>query len=184
MKTVKARIGRPPNPPEPGKRSNLTTLVSAGLKSKLLAAADAQGRTQSQEAEARLEASFKTESLLPEILALRYGEDLASLLLLVGEAARCTAVALKGVDLVEDGEWPDPNTPGFWLKDPALFAEVQRAIVTTLAKIAPAGEPQKLTLDYAGDAVRDVFAGKVDGTSVASAVERLTGKEQTDGHRS
>jgi hypothetical protein len=55
------RTGRPTKPPPPGKRASLGLKVTAEIKQKIEAAAQANGRTQSQEAESRLERSFAIE---------------------------------------------------------------------------------------------------------------------------
>lgn len=62
------RIGRPTKQPAPGKRASLGLKVTADIKRRLDAAARANGRTQSQEAEVRLEQSFRDEYLLQQIL--------------------------------------------------------------------------------------------------------------------
>jgi hypothetical protein len=61
------RIGRPTKAPQPGKKVSLGLKVTAEIKNRLDAAARASGRTQSQEAERRLEGSFEHESRLTHI---------------------------------------------------------------------------------------------------------------------
>lgn len=53
----------------------------ADLKRKLDEAAEKSGRSQSQEAELRLERSFEREELLPDVLTLAYGKPLADILI-------------------------------------------------------------------------------------------------------
>jgi hypothetical protein len=55
--------GRPKREPDPGERVKLGLRVTAEVKRKLDAAADANGRSQSQEAEFRLEQSFERDRL-------------------------------------------------------------------------------------------------------------------------
>jgi hypothetical protein len=58
------RIGRPTKTPEPGKKVSLGLKVTADIKNKLDMAARVSGRTQSQEAELRLERSFESGPLM------------------------------------------------------------------------------------------------------------------------
>ncbi|MGO7259023.1 hypothetical protein ACCT32_36365, partial [Rhizobium brockwellii] len=62
MTNEEKRIGRPIKEAEPGKRVSLGLKVTAAIKSKLDKAAREVGRTQSQEAEVRLERSFDEEA--------------------------------------------------------------------------------------------------------------------------
>ena len=75
------RIGRPTKAPKPGERVSLGLRVTADIKQKLDEAAARSGRSQSQEAELRLERSFEREELLPEVLTLAYGKPLADVLI-------------------------------------------------------------------------------------------------------
>lgn len=68
----KRRIGRPPKKPI-GKRASLGLKVTADIKARMERAAELSGRSQSQEAELRLERSFDRDAIdakLDEILAL------------------------------------------------------------------------------------------------------------------
>lgn len=85
METSKKR-GRPTKTAIPGDRASLGLRVTADLKSRLEQAAEASGRSQSQEAELRLERSFEKEDLLPEVLSLAYGRPMAGILMLLGRA--------------------------------------------------------------------------------------------------
>lgn len=80
MSKTPARIGRPTKTPKPGERVSLGLRVTADLKRKLDEAAKKSGRSQSQEAELRLERSFEREALLPEVLTLACGERLGNTL--------------------------------------------------------------------------------------------------------
>ncbi len=59
----KRRMGRPIKPPRAGEHVGLSFRITPTLKRHLVKAAEANGRTQSQEAELRLERSFQEESL-------------------------------------------------------------------------------------------------------------------------
>jgi len=68
---VPKRTGRPRRDPLPGERVPLGLRVTPQMKKMLEAAADASGRSQSQEAEHRLEMAFRDaplEAMLSEIL--------------------------------------------------------------------------------------------------------------------
>lgn len=76
METGKKRVGRPTKSPE-GERVSLGLRVTADIKRRLDAAAEASGRSQSQEAEFRLERSFDRQGLLEEVLFLAYPQAIA-----------------------------------------------------------------------------------------------------------
>lgn len=78
------RKGRPPKTPSPGERVSLGLKVTAEIKARLDRAAQTTGRTQSQEAEFRLESTFNRQDLLSEVLTLAYGKEAAGLLMLIG----------------------------------------------------------------------------------------------------
>lgn len=65
------KIGRPRKGCELGERMALGLRVTAEAKAKLEKAADESGRSQSQEAEARLERTFRDDEVLAELRAIR-----------------------------------------------------------------------------------------------------------------
>ena len=77
MSDARARQGRPSIPGRPGKRNTLGLRVSAETKEQLRQAADASGRSMSQEAEMRLLRSFEVDAgnyladLLAEVQTIR-----------------------------------------------------------------------------------------------------------------
>lgn len=89
-----ARTGRPtkPAPATGGGKVSLGLKVTREIKNKLDNAARVSGRTQSQEAEGRLERSFERQELLFDVLTAAYGPQAAGLLVVAGEALRLTAV--------------------------------------------------------------------------------------------
>jgi hypothetical protein len=125
-----AKIGRPAKPARPGKRAPLGLKVTAAVKELLDKTARANGRTQSQEAEARLEASFHSEALLPDVLQLAFGRRLAGLLIAGGElmqmVGRHSAAIEPGAD-----EWAD---------DPYSYDQAAKAMLEWLQSARPAGE--------------------------------------------
>jgi hypothetical protein len=79
------KIGAPPKrDPEPGERFQIGVRVTPELKRRLDAAAEQSGRSQSQEAELRLERSFDRTDLLPQVLTLAYGDEIAADLMRLG----------------------------------------------------------------------------------------------------
>jgi hypothetical protein len=87
METTTKR-GRPRKPPTEGKRSMLGLRVIPEVKDLLDNAAQRNSRTQSQEAELRIELSFRAEQQLAQGLELVYGRQLGGLLTLIGHALR------------------------------------------------------------------------------------------------
>lgn len=97
MGTAAKRMGRPTKKPKAGDRVSLGLRVTADMKKRLDAAAALSGRSQSQEAEMRIERSFDRQDLLPEVISLAYGEPMARLLLAM-------ATAMPPTDKIEPGK--------------------------------------------------------------------------------
>lgn len=91
MKPSQPRTGRPTTPGLEGQKSTLSIRASAELKARLDAAAKERGRSLSQEAEVRLEQSFREDRPLLAALELAYDRPLAGLLVVVGDAMRGVA---------------------------------------------------------------------------------------------
>lgn len=64
------RVGRPTKAAEPGRKVSLGLKVTPAIKDRLEQSAHEAGRTQSQEAEYRLERSFDRQNLLNELRTL------------------------------------------------------------------------------------------------------------------
>jgi predicted transcriptional regulator len=92
--------GRRPQTAGPGERMSLGLKVIPEIKNRLDAFARATGRTQSQEAEARIEQSFRDADYLDQAMALACGADNAGLLSLIGEVLRI---------VTPHGEWLDSD---------------------------------------------------------------------------
>jgi hypothetical protein len=73
------RMGRPTKAPKADERVSLGLRVTADIKRRLDEAAERSGRSQSQEAEFRLERSFERQTLLREILVLVHGPEAGNL---------------------------------------------------------------------------------------------------------
>jgi len=99
--------------------------VTPEIKNKLDTAAKANGRTQSQEAEARIEQTFRGVDYLEQAMDLAYGPRLAVLLILIGRAMN------------EIGRHaPFPTN---WMDQAYLFDEAVAAVVEALAAFRPDG---------------------------------------------
>jgi hypothetical protein len=109
--------GRKPYPTQPGTRVSLGLKVTPGVKTRLDETAKNNGRTQSQEAEVRLERSFEDEDALDRAMLLAYA-DIGPLLFLVGEVLRVAA----------------PHGGG-WLDDDASAKDVAAAFVHLLRRL-------------------------------------------------
>lgn len=133
------RTGRPVKPARPGQRASLGLKVTAEIKQQLDAAAQASGRTQSQEAEARLERSFQNERLLPELLEIGYGRPLAGLLLILGRVMN-DAGAHSGAAAAE----PFSGAAN-WFSSQVAYAEAAQAAQSVLDALRPTDEPEDIS---------------------------------------
>ena len=132
MQAQKRRAGRPTKPPKSGDRVSLGLRVTADVKARLDAVAGANGRSQSQEAELRLEQSFKDEDLVARVQDRIYGRAVAGVLMLLGEVIRETATfATKRSPTISDD----------WIADPHAFEQVARAVNIALDTLRPKRQP-------------------------------------------
>lgn len=163
MRETKSRGGRPGRKIEPGERAALGLRVTPELKTRLDRAAKESGRSQSQEAELRLERSFEREGLLAETLELRYGPQLAGVLLMLGEAMK-DAGEFAGFQATYTLEGSRN-----WFEVPAAFDQAAQAAGHVIEALRPPGEAD----------VPDNFLhgiGHANGVPVA-ALDRLLGIE-------
>lgn len=94
-----AKRGRPTKQAEPGAKASLGLKVTPAIKTRLEEAAAASGRTQSQEAEFRIERSFDRQDLLSEVLIASFGRRQAGYIQLMLRAyADAGTVAGRLVD--------------------------------------------------------------------------------------
>src|SRR5215210_4864077 len=113
MKTkpkTKKKAGRPPDPVQ---RVPISLRVTPDTKYRLDQLAAQSGRSLSQEAEMRLELTFERENLVMDSLEFFYGEQLASVLVLIGTIIWHTTLrsaAALDRDYLED-----------WLDEPYVF---------------------------------------------------------------
>ena len=134
MTQSKRKPGRPGRPRTAGERVPLGLRVTTELKAKLDHAAKESGRSQSQEAELRLEHSLKSESALYEALDLAYGRELTAILLALARALHLTgtrAVFAGDMTKIEFKEW---------MRDPYAFDQAVTAANVIMEAFRPPGK--------------------------------------------
>jgi hypothetical protein len=114
--------GRKARVAQPGTRAALGLRVTHAVKNQLDAAAKQNGRTQSQEAEVRLENSFRNERVLDEVIELHFGHANGDLLLSVFGAVLSAATEARRTQ----------SQTGDWIDDPAT----QKAVASLLRSLA------------------------------------------------
>lgn len=135
---LKRPRGRPPKPDEERKRGNLTMRLRDATRDALYSAAEASGRSLSEECEARLENSLRDQHLFEEAIDTELGEGTTGVLALIREIVKRVAA-----DCV-----PFAGSPGAtWLQHPVAFDQVVKAINLALEALRPAGDPKRLRLD-------------------------------------
>jgi hypothetical protein len=121
-------------PRKHGERVPLGLRVTPDLKAKLDQAALASGRSQSQEAELRLEHTFNAAHAVFDALDLAYGRKLTGLLLAIARLAQITGtrgVFLSRADIAGGEDW---------LSDPYAYDQAVRAIGFLLEAFRPKGK--------------------------------------------
>lgn len=114
------KIGRPTQEASPGTRVSLGLKVTADIKTRIDEAAQSSGRTQSQEAEYRLQRSFRDDALFSSDELHRWA------ILLAGEFHKAGAAAAghAGVDASDRA----------WMKDPACMLSATHSIMSYLVR--------------------------------------------------
>ena len=141
-------VGRPRQEPEPGERAQLSFRVTAELKRRLDAAADLSGRSQSQEAEFRLERSFDHQDLLSEALTLAYGRKVAGIVIALGIVMDGAAKKTTHVD---------------WTDQPKAFDDAVQAASTLLTAARPKGAVREPTSGDVGSSFTREFIQAIRG---------------------
>jgi hypothetical protein len=171
MKMVKRGRGRP----TVGKRIPLGLRVTPDLKRKLDFAAEETGRSQSQEAELRLERSFEREEMLPDVLTLAYGEEVAGILMTLGLVLAQTK-SLAEFGMLEVGERrlsvepvTEANFPSYAL-DQAI-----KAATEVLEEMRPGDAPSTSDLhaSVTSHAMLRALSGEGVGTFARVAQDKL-----------
>jgi hypothetical protein len=157
---MQTKRGRPTKPPTAGRKSPLGLRVTPGIKDMLDSAAQHNSRTQSQEAELRIEATFRSEQQLSQGLELVYGRQIAGLLTLIGHVLRDLGPMAHGVATLSMEVNPD------WLSNPFALDQAEKAIGLIFDAIRPEGDP--LPAHLRGPLV-------INGTDL-NAMHRVLGK--------
>jgi hypothetical protein len=108
------------------------------MKRALDAAAEASGRSLSQEAEQRLQQSFREQDLLPQLLELAYGSKLAEVALLLEHSMRDASFAYLGA--APSAEQVEATFISLF--NHLAFATLKGAVATTLDVLAPTFPPR------------------------------------------
>ena len=159
MTEQKKRMGRPKKPATPGERVSLGLRVTAGVKERLDRAADSSGRSQSQEAEIRLERSFSEEDGFggPEIL------DMARLMAHAFNLGGKRGALTKG-----HPRW----TPARWMNDPFCYESAIRSAINVLRASMPESGPDDVRKMLTSFAAENVARG------LPYKIRRLREKEE------
>ncbi len=124
----------PGRPPLPGERVPLGLRVTKETKLRLDQASHASGRSQSQEAEFRLEQTFNSQSTLFDALDLAFGRPWTGLQLLLAQVAQLTGTRALGASAFNFEGCED------WVNDPYAYDQATRAIVFALEAMRPRGK--------------------------------------------
>ena len=165
----KKRAGRPSREPKPGERVNLSLRVTPEVKVGLEREAAAAGRSLSQEAEMRLEQSFRDQALLPQVLELAYGPQLSAMIMMAALAMKSAGAlaAFRATNSLDEMER--------WFLDPWAFNQAVRAGMFLLMVLGPEGEikePTRITLEGSPDVQKLLDASAAPASAAASKVLR------------
>jgi hypothetical protein len=163
MKSRK-RAGRPTKPAEAGTKVSLGLKVTADTKSRLEEEASKSGRTQSQEAEFRIERSLDHLRLLPEVLELAYGNELAGVLIAIAAAMNDARLHAR---IVTDEDY---NT---WIEDAFAFDAAVTAAQMVFEALRPVGSTKNpaspsTSAEIAQICAERLLQGVVDGHATPS----------------
>jgi plasmid stability protein len=125
--------GRPPQPENVRRRSNLTLRIRDETKDALERRAAANGRSLSEEAETLLDRALRSTALLEQALTLAFGRQAAEVLLVLGRTMN--SVGLNAALASRGSEHADT-----WLNDPYASDQVAKGIGRILEALRPAGE--------------------------------------------
>jgi hypothetical protein len=131
QKIAPAKMGRPR---EFGERHPLGLRVTKETKKKLTDAANASGRSQSREAEFRLEQTFNSANTLFDALDLAYGRHWTGILLALAHAAQLTGTRGLAVN-----SWNFEGAED-WVMDPYAYDQVVKAVNAILEAFRPMGD--------------------------------------------
>lgn len=177
------RTGRPRRrQPKPGERVSLGLRVTTAMKTALDRAALESGRSQSQEAEFRIEQTFAAEKSLIEALNFNYGPELAFVMQTVGEAMK-----LAGAEAAFYARFYSKDARGWW-DNPYAFTQAMQAAHAILIAVKPDGDatpPCVTPLQTIGDYVPpeydlDAFPNRVGAAAATSILEEAATGHSTN----
>lgn len=145
MKVPRKFGGRPKRELEPGERVHLGFRVTPELKDRVERAAQASGRSLSQESEFRLEFSFHREDLLEDALKLAYGREVTGVLMYLGYVMDLMVTWASMRRAAESDGRMDWNLSLYarnnWASDPFMYDMVMEA-AETLIQLLRAARPE------------------------------------------
>jgi hypothetical protein len=125
--------GRPTKPAKQGEKATLSLRVTADLKRRLDAAGGLAGRNLSEEAERRLDTSFRAADMLDQALDLAFGQPAAGLILLLARAMHDVG---NGAGFLATGYFGGDG----WLTKPYAFDQVVSALEAIIKAPRPDGD--------------------------------------------
>jgi predicted transcriptional regulator len=165
MEEVKRGRGRP----TVGERVPLGLRVTPELKQRLDAAAELSGRSQSQEAEFRIEHSFDRQDLLPDVLSIAYGsKEIADLLMTLG-----TVFRVAGEAVATTSKMRERLKSRDWTSDPAVCDIAIEAAHTVLESFRPIGSIPWIDAGLGVRVANNLFKEKMREVSQATLSARL-----------
>lgn len=172
MATKKSRRGRPPLQATERRRHILSVRVRDETREQLEKAAKLNGRSLSQEAEAMIERAFDRPDLLPDVLEMAYGRQLAGLLMVMGRALFDAGG--------QAGFMSQPNAVGIhaWLEDPYGYDEATKALAVIMEAFRPRGE---VSVPQRAQSILGAMGGLSLGEGFANGVlSAIQGRPSTD----
>lgn len=163
----RGRIGRPIKTPESGERVTLGLRVTADMKGRLGDEAVRNGRSLSQEAEIRLEQSFKEEDAFGGPQLREIAHQMAGAFARGGRA---------GARARGHPKWP----PATWMQDPYCFKVAMKEVGWALAMAHPKSDRAEQIPDdqrALWDKILEFFSGV---TARQDFAQHLEGDEETD----
>jgi hypothetical protein len=154
--------------------------VTPDMKERLERAAVNTGRSLSQEAELRLERTFRDDDLLSQLMGAAYGEKLAAVLMIIGETMSAVGPTVAHV------ETQTPEGAENWLKSPVAFDQASKAAQAVLGALAPTGPtaPRSPKLSIADGYAKfylDVASGQLSMTDArgrwGNVVQEMLGSD-------
>jgi hypothetical protein len=118
------------------RRMPMSMRIAPAVRDRLVAAAQASGRSLTQEIELRLDKSFDREDLLASVLSAAFGREVGGIIFglahVVSRQGR-VAMQLSGASPERVDAWPD---------DPTAYAQVIAVAKEFLTALRPPGKPK------------------------------------------